>query len=129
MLKALQIKLFSFFCAPFLSLFMRIHNLCLKPLSCLVSGMQQVGLNITQPSSRFSLGPKSLILLLCPWPRTIPAFPGPALILVPVPLSDSGQLVLPCGFPPHPCKHRNAHNGWFQQMAIMIGGSYAIFCC
>lgn len=59
MLKALQIKLFSFFCAPFLSLFMRIHNLCLKPLPGLVPGKQQMGLNITQPSGRFSLGPKS----------------------------------------------------------------------
>lgn len=99
MLKALQIKLFSFFCAPFLSLFMRIHNLCLKQLSCLVPGMQQVGLNITQTSSRFSLGPKCLILLFCPWPQTIPVFLGPALRLIPVPLSGSGQLELLCGSP------------------------------
>lgn len=106
MLKALQIKLFSFYCAPFLSLFMGIHNLCLKLLWWFWFQVCSNGIKYNSTLQHiffWALGP--LISSASPWPLTSSVLPGFALKLIPVSLGTtagltySGQLLLLCGFP------------------------------
>lgn len=136
MLKALQIKVFSFFCAPFLSLFTH-YMIYVWGCSVVFGSTYAVYGILCKSCSKFSPGPWVLILPCHPWPLIVSVLPGLDLKLIPVPLLDHGQMdwlwslgiLSPLGFPQYPCKHKNAHIGWFQHMTIMTGASAAIFCC
>lgn len=104
-----------------------------------VPGMQRMGLNITQPSSRFFSWVLGLLISsTSPWPLTISVLPDLAPGLIPVPPLDhgwtdfSGQLVAPRGSLQTLAGAVKPTLGGFgrqQQTVTMTGGSSAISGC